>query len=192
MDQHEMLRHAAKTLDGLGIPYFVTGSFAGIIYGEYRMTNDIDVVVGLREQQLEAFLVAFPQEVFYVDRDAALDAIRNHFQFNVIHKTSLTKIDFILTPGSSHDREAMRRARKLRAAIDYDVAYSSPEDLLLKKLTLHKERNSGKHLRDCVGILKKSGPDMDLAYLERWADWLDVYKGWQEVQSLAKSSGANH
>jgi hypothetical protein len=185
MDQHELLRHAAETLDRLGIAYFVTGSFAGVIYGEYRMTNDIDVVVDLHLEHLDAFLAAFPPDSFYVDRDSARDAIRTRFQFNVIHKESLTKVDFILAGVSSHDREAMRRVRRIRAAIDYDVSYSSPEDLLLKKLLFHKESGSQKHLRDCVGILKKSRDSMDLSYVERWADWLDVYKYWLEVQRLA-------
>jgi hypothetical protein len=191
MDQHEMLRHAAEALDRLAIPYFVTGSFAGILYGEYRMTNDIDIVVELTLEKLDAFLAAFPADDFYVDRDAVIDAIKTRFQFNVIHKSSLTKVDFILPPGSSHDHQAMRRSRRIRAAIDYDIAYSSPEDLLLKKLTFHKESGSEKHLRDCAGILKKSGDTMDLSYIEQWADWLGVLKGWREVQHTARGSSSS-
>ena len=34
-------------LERLGIPYFVTGSTAGIIYGDPRLTNGIDIVVAL-------------------------------------------------------------------------------------------------------------------------------------------------
>lgn len=34
-------------LERLGLPYFVTGSAAGIAYGEPRMTHDIDIVVAL-------------------------------------------------------------------------------------------------------------------------------------------------
>ena len=190
MDQHELLLHAAQTLDRLGIPYFVTGSFAGILYGEYRMTNDIDIVVDLQHEQLDAFLAAFPPETFYADRDAAADAIRNRFQFNVIDKESLAKVDFIIAGGSLHDRDALRRARRIRAAIDYDVAYAAPEDLLLKKLVFYKESGSEKHLRDCVGIVKKSGSSLDMAYLEKWTDWLDVFKPWREVQRLTRGDSA--
>jgi hypothetical protein len=190
MDQHEMLRYAAMILDRLGVPYYVTGSFAGVLYGEYRMTNDIDVVVELRERDVEGLLEAFPQDVFYVDRDAVLDAIKSRFQFNVIHREALTKIDIIVSPGSAHDREAMRRVRRLRSVIEYDVAYCSPEDLLLKKLTFHKESGSEKHLRDCVGIVKKSGTTLDWEYLEKWSDWLDVRAEWKKVQKLAVGGSA--
>jgi len=36
-------------LERLGIPYFVTGSTAGIRYGEPRLTHDVDIVVALEE-----------------------------------------------------------------------------------------------------------------------------------------------
>jgi hypothetical protein len=188
MDQHEMLCFAAKTLDRLQIPYFVTGSFAGVIYGEVRQTNDIDIVVELHTGHLDAFLVEFPQEKFYLEPESIRDAVRNRFQFNVIHRESLMKIDFIISPGSSHDREVFRRTRRSRAVIGYDVSYSSPEDLLLKKLTFYKMSDSEKHLRDCVGILKKSRDLLDFDYIEKWADWLDVYKGWKVVKQLAAGS----
>ena len=46
-------------LERLGIPYFVTGSMAGILYGEPRLTHDVDIVVALtsRDVQLGALLV---------------------------------------------------------------------------------------------------------------------------------------
>lgn len=41
---NELLRYAVLCLEGAGIPYFVTGAVAGIVYGEPRLTNDIDIV----------------------------------------------------------------------------------------------------------------------------------------------------
>lgn len=47
MELSELLRLLAQTCDGLGIPYFVTGSMASAFYGEPRLTNDIDIVIKL-------------------------------------------------------------------------------------------------------------------------------------------------
>ena len=185
MEQHELLRFCAEILDGLQIPYFVTGSYAGILYGEYRMTNDIDIVIDLRHDQLDGFLQSFPPEIFYVDRDAAIEAVKTRFQFNLIHKESLSKVDFILAGGTSHSREELRRIRKFRGTVEYDVAYCSPEDLVLKKLQFHKQSASEKHLRDAAAILKKSGESMDKQYLENWADWLEVLPALRETQKRA-------
>ena len=44
----------------LGIPYLVTGLVASMAYGEPRLTNDIDVVAGIREEHIPGLLAAFP------------------------------------------------------------------------------------------------------------------------------------
>ena len=43
--QTNLLRFAADVLKDLGIPYFVTGSQATIIYGEPSFTNDVVIVL---------------------------------------------------------------------------------------------------------------------------------------------------
>ena len=43
MEQIELIRHAAQTLDALAIPYALVGSWGSGIYGEPRFTRDIDI-----------------------------------------------------------------------------------------------------------------------------------------------------
>lgn len=43
----------------------VTGSVAGIVYGEPRVTHDVDLVIDILPNQVESFLAAFPLEEFY-------------------------------------------------------------------------------------------------------------------------------
>jgi hypothetical protein len=40
VEQSQILRHAADTLDSLAVPYMVVGSRASIAYGETRFTQD--------------------------------------------------------------------------------------------------------------------------------------------------------
>jgi len=40
----------------LGIRYMVTGAAASIVYGEPRLTNDIDVVLDLTPAEVKPFL----------------------------------------------------------------------------------------------------------------------------------------
>ena len=49
MGPFELLQRVVEVLEHLQIPYLVTGVIASIAYGEPRLTNDIDVVVALRE-----------------------------------------------------------------------------------------------------------------------------------------------
>ena len=43
----------------------VTGAVAIIMYGEPRLTHDIDVVVDLHREDAEKLVQAFPSEEFY-------------------------------------------------------------------------------------------------------------------------------
>jgi hypothetical protein len=67
----EKLRAA---LDAVGIPYFVTGSFASSAHGVPRATNDIDIVIAPTRQQLEKLLQHFPESAFATEKDDAFDA----------------------------------------------------------------------------------------------------------------------
>ena len=75
MEPFDLLNVLARTMENLQLPYLVTGSMATIAYGEPRFTNDIDVVVDLSGDRVESFCAAFPEEDYYLSREAARDAV---------------------------------------------------------------------------------------------------------------------
>lgn len=60
-------------LERCGVPYFVTGSVAALLYGEPRMTHDVDLVLTLSDREIPRVLEAFPESDFYVP---PLDVVR--------------------------------------------------------------------------------------------------------------------
>lgn len=135
MEADELLRFAAEVCDRLGLVYLVTGSTASIAYGEPRFTNDIDIVIDLPANKVDAFCDAFPEEDFYLNRETVRSAVCDAFQFNIIHPTSGLKIDFIVLTPSEYDRSRVARRRSLPALDDRDVAFASPEDVILKQIS---------------------------------------------------------
>jgi hypothetical protein len=85
MEQVDLLRHSAETLERLGVPYMVVGSYACLAYGEARLTQDIDIVVDLLVTKIAPLCEAFPAPDYYVSEAAVRDAVRDRFQFNVLH-----------------------------------------------------------------------------------------------------------
>jgi hypothetical protein len=134
MDESNLLRHLAATLEQLAIPYLVTGSMATIAYGEPRFTNDIDVVVALQPAQVDAFCAAFPEPEFYCPRDFVADAVRRRFQFNVLQPETGLKIDVIVATDSAFDRSRLNRAVRVQTQPGIAAWFASPEDVILKKL----------------------------------------------------------
>jgi hypothetical protein len=188
MEQSELLRYVTGALGRLGLRYFVTGSTATIFFGEPRFTNDIDIVVDLPVEQIPALCAAFPAGEFYLSEEAVRRAVSRRGQFNVIHPTSGLKVDIMVPAESPFNRSRFARVTTVKPASDFSAIFSSPEDVILKKLEAYREGGSEKHLRDVAGVLKISGADLDRAYIVEWAERLGLTEIWEEILRRAGDS----
>lgn len=191
MEQDELLRHAARCFDELGIRYFVTGAVAAIAYGEPRLTNGIDIVADLEEDNIPRLKSWYPSDEFYFDEESARRAVRTRSPFNIIHPGSGLKIDIMITQGDEFDPSRFRRARRLKPLEDTEVEFASPEDVIIEKLDFYRQGRSDKHLRDIAGILKISADVIDLAYTEAWVRKLGLEDIWADVSRTAGGSGGH-
>lgn len=132
-DEWDILREVVVFLDGAGVPYMLTGSFAASAYARPRMTRDIDIVVELRTSDVDRFAALFGGG-YYCDPEMIRDAVRTRGMFNVIHSDKIVKIDFIVRKDDPFHREAFERRRRLSPA-GFAVWVIAPEDLVLNKLS---------------------------------------------------------
>ena len=188
MEPSELLGHLVRCLEKQGIPYFITGAVASIAYGEPRLTNDIDVVTKLKEEDIAGLKGCFPEDEYYLDPDSVLKAIERQHQFNIIHPSSGLKVDVMISDGGAFDDSRFARIRRLRPLEDTEANFASPEDVIIKKMEYFKEGSSDKHLRDIMGMLKISGELIDLGYITSWAKRLDLEGIWKTVQDRLSSS----
>lgn len=181
MEQSDLLKFAARSLERLGIPYAVVGSFASGVWGESRFTQDVDILIELPSAQVRPLCAAFPDGEFYVSETAAKEASDRQTQFNVIHPSSGTKIDFMIAGPISWQRSQLERRKIVQMFPDQSVAVAAPEDVILGKLVYYHEGGSDKHLRDITGILTFSGKMVDRKYVSDNASRLGVADAWQAV-----------
>lgn len=90
-----VLTGVTDALEHAGVPHMVTGSLASTFHGEPRATRDIDIVIDPDPVTLGRLLDLLRAGDFYVDRDAAEEAMRSRTQFNAIGADA-TKVDFII------------------------------------------------------------------------------------------------
>ena len=93
-----LLSDLAAAFETLGTVWAVGGSVASSAYGEPRATNDVDVIAALDEtsaRKLPDLLGAS----FYLDADAAVDAVRRRSSFNGVDTRSFIKVDVFVPPG---------------------------------------------------------------------------------------------
>lgn len=175
MERSDLLRHLIGVVERLGVPYYVTRSIASMYDGEPRFTNDIDIVVDLPADRVAEFCNAFPEQMdFYVSEEAAREAVARRDQFNILHATSGLKIDVMIPKPTPFDASRLSRRVRIRPEPDYDAAFASPADIILKKMDFYREGGSEKHLRDIAGVLKIQGARVDRAYIDQWATTLNL------------------
>ena len=177
----DLVGTALRHLLAAGIPYMVTGSVASSYYGEPRATRDLDVVIEPTSRTLETLLDGLIADGFYVDRDAAHEALRQRTQFNAIGPNAL-KIDFVIRkdrPFSLREFERRRPANLLGIA----AFIPTVEDLIVAKLEWAAAGGSELQLRDVAGILAVAGDEVDYRYLAPWIRALDLAKVWDRARA---------
>jgi hypothetical protein len=183
MAQTELLKHAVDALDRLGIPSMLTGSLASSLQGQPRATHDIDLVIDLSPDRIDALLQAFPPPDFYLSRTAMEDAVHTCGMFNVLNLNDGDKIDFWMLTDESFDQS--RFSRRVRYKVDgVDVAVSSPEDTILMKLKWSQAAGSSQiQYRDALNIYQLHLGALDIPYIEVWTRTLGLVHLWKRLQT---------
>jgi len=85
------------------IDFFITGSVASIVYGEPRLTHDIDLVISLSHAKVDSFIKAYPAIEFYCQPIEVINneiSRSNNGHFNLIHNETGFKADIYLIESS--------------------------------------------------------------------------------------------
>jgi hypothetical protein len=176
----ELLSRLVPALQRAEVPYMLTGSVASSAHGIPRSTRALDIVIAPTRAQLLALMQEFPADRYYAEQEQALQAFANKSQFNVIDYATGWKTDFIMAQDSAYGRSALAR-RMLIDVAGTAVYVAAPEDVLLAKLQWAKLGESGRQLQDAAGIMRTQGQKLDVAYIERWIQVLDLEERWQAV-----------
>lgn len=177
----ELVGTVVRQLRTASIPYMVTGSVASSYYGEPRATRDLDIVIDPGPLSLDVLIDELIADGFYVDRDAARQALLDRAQFNAIGPTAL-KVDFLIRKERAF---SIREFERRQPADLLGTAGFVPtiEDLILAKLEWAAAGPSDRQLRDVAGILAVSGDQVDHAYLDPWIDALGLGEVWLRVNA---------
>jgi hypothetical protein len=175
----------ATAIESVGGAYFVGGSVASSLQGDPRSTNDVDIVVSLAANKVDALATALGSD-FEVDRDMLRQALLAGTSANAFFLPVLTKVDFFGVGRSEFDEsEFARRCPIVVGEAGESLVVKTPEDSVLRKLLWFRDGGSvsDKQWRDIVAILRVSRANLDVAYMTAWAQRLGV------ATELARAEG---
>jgi len=174
-------------LNALEIPYVITGAIASVIYGEPRLTHDLDVVLMLKVEDTDRFTRAFPSSEFYCPPSEVLKIEikrpqRGHF--NLIHHKTGAKADIYLAGEDELNHWALAH----RVALDFEgerMWVAPREYVIVRKLEYFREGGSEKHLRDISGILELSSDQINFTQLEEFIHRYGLESEWEKAKGQA-------
>jgi hypothetical protein len=171
----------------LGLPYFVGGSVAAMVFGEPRLTNDIDLVVKAEPADAPRIFAQFPHGPFYCPQVSVLVeelGKRRGGQFNVLDIQTAMKADVyvagddpLIAYGFEHAAPHAVGAHRLNVA--------PPTYVIAMKLRFWGISHQEKHLRDIRNLLGLAPSLIDHAEVERWAARDGVLDAWRRCQDEA-------
>ena len=187
-------------LEAIGAPYMVIGAFAATVYGVTRVTYDIDIVVDLDEEHIEALAAAYPIPRYYADPVQMRDSIRLGILFNIIDTSRGEKADLVpLTMASRYHRAFQRRVRQMvevPGAEPFEIWCARPEDVIVGKLMAWAEGRSRKHETDIYEMMVfhylGTDPEQSAAFDEACVDvqartlGVDVVALWEAIKDAAR------
>ncbi len=162
----QLLAKIANALDRLRIGYMVIGGQAVLLYGEPRLTKDIDITLGVGVEGLTQItdLVHGLSLKVLVDNPEAF--VHKTMVLPVIEDATGIRVDFIFSH-SPYEQQAITRTRAVRFGATA-VNFASLEDVVIHKIIAGR----GRDIDDVKAILLKN-PDYDTDYITRWLKEFD-------------------
>jgi hypothetical protein len=185
MLEPDLIELFVSPLEQFHFRYLLSGSVASMLYGEPRVTHDIDLVIFLRVEDINKLSQAYPSSGFYVPPPEAIitEIARGEGgHFNVIHPDSGLKADFFLTSRDEFQAWAFRNVVQYKFQ-NTTIRLAPPEYVIVYKLKYYREGGSEKHIRDIRSMLNSSGDRIDRSTLNDWISRRGLEAEWKKVSS---------
>jgi hypothetical protein len=157
----QSIQHLQKRLHGADIPSIVIGGVAVAIWGEPRLTRDVDLKILLGRDDAERLLTVLAPNYSPLLPDP-LRALREQAML-FIQDAAGTRLDLLLAD-TPYDVQAIRRARVTEVEPNAPIAVCSPEDLVIYKLISTRVRDH----EDAASVIRRQAESLDDDYVLHW------------------------
>lgn len=141
-----------------------------LLYGEPRLTRDIDVTLGLKAEELDKVRVIISGVSLKILVENVEDFVKRTMVLPTIDEKSSIRVDFIFS-SSLYEKQAIDRAKNVKLGRNL-VKFACLEDVVIHKVIASRPRD----IEDARSILLKN-PEYDSKYIARWLKEFDSSLG---------------
>ncbi len=163
----QLLARIAGELDSRGLPYMVIGGQAVLLYGEPRLTRDIDITLGVGKESLPQLIQVAAACGLEPIPENTEEFVGRTMVLPVVDRTSGIRVDLIFS-FTPYEQKAIERARRVSLG-GAEVNFAAPEDLIIHKIFAGRPQDEA----DARSVMLKNR-DIDAAYVRRWLKEFDA------------------
>lgn len=174
------LLRIAKILDENKIPYMLIGGYAMALHGVPRMTQDVDISLGIDIDQIDTILSATRSEYVTIVENP-VEFARNTNVLLLQDRETGVRVDMIFT-FIDFERDAIARSDKFEILGKF-VSFVSLNDLIVYKMLAGRERDK----EDVRTILATQASKLDIRWISDTIEGLssliqnDAYAQWRAI-----------
>jgi hypothetical protein len=165
-----LLRKISQQLRKASIPYMVIGGQAVLLYGEPRLTRDIDITLGVGVDELSRLKRVIPAIGLKILVKKEKEFVERNLVLPTMDQKSGIRVDFIFS-FSPYERQGIDRGKDVKLGKTW-VRFASLEDVVIHKVVAGRARD----LEDVKSILLKN-PVYDFEYINKWLEEFDKSLG---------------
>lgn len=157
----------------------VIGGQAVLLYGEPRLTRDIDITLGIGAEEVQKIIKIAKKLKLKILIKSVKDFVNKTMVLPTIDKKSGIRIDFIFS-FSPYERQAIENASTVIFG-KIPVRFASLEDVVIHKIIAGRARD----IEDVKSILIKN-PDYNASYITKWLEEFDKSLGEHYCKTFKK------
>ena len=164
----EILSKLGGAFEKNKVPYMVIGGQAVLLYGEPRLTRDIDITLGFDTDRLQEILNIMTTLGYrpLPSKEKVESFVRETMVLPLHDESTGIRIDLIFS-FTPYEAQAIQRAQKVWIN-EQSVAFASVEDVIIHKIIAMRPRD----LEDVSSMVLKNS-NLDQGYIKLWLKEFD-------------------
>ena len=151
------------------------GGQAVLLHGDPRLTEDVDVTVGLGPGRWRDLIDACADLGLEPLPDDVQRFVQTTFVLPAVDEAMGVRVDLIFST-TQYETQAIQRAIRVEIGGER-VPFATAEDLIIHKLFAGRPRD----LDDATSVVRRKGPELDWEYMRRWAEDFAQVEGREDL-----------
>lgn len=151
------------------------GGQAVLLHGDPRLTQDVDVTLGLGPGRWSDVVDACADIGLEPLPDDVQRFVETTFVLPALDEATGIRVDLIFST-TPYEAQAIQRATRVTIAGE-QVPFVTAEDLIIHKLFAGRPRD----LDDAASVVRRKGPELDWDYMREWVEAFAQVEGREKL-----------